>query len=266
MCYSARQVKGHRLMRLTYFDDAGLFNAQQEPFIVIGGVIVHADAQLIPLEEHIDRLVHEHIPEGDRTGFVFHAMELWHGGRYFDRENWPLQKRLEILADLAAIPAKFDIPVSFGYQKREHAWRFIGPAKLNSREVELQLYSDTYARFCESIEMFMREAASDEITVLIGEDNDAIHAVAKMAHQHYRDPNWVKETAPLLTYFPFERIRESVHFAKKPESKALQIADMCTFIIKRRLMNDPRIGPLYEALEPMMVVLPKPELLTEQSC
>ena len=112
----------------------------------------------------------------------------------------------------------------------------------------------------------MREAASDEITVLIGEDNDAIHAVAKMAHQHYRDPNWVKETAHLLTYFPFERIRESVHFAKKSESKALQIADMCTFIIKRRLMNDPHIGPLYEALEPMMVVLPKPELLTEQSC
>jgi len=252
-------------MRITYFDDAGLFNAQREPFIVIGGVIIHADGQLIPVEEHIDELVQKHIPEEDREGFVFHAMELWNGGRYFNRESWSLEKRLEILADLAAIPAKFDIPVSFGCQKREHALPFIDQEKYNAREIELQLYGNTYARFCESIEYFMREVASEEITLLIGEDNSAIRAVAKMAHQHYRDPKWISENAPLLTYFPFERIRESVHFAAKPESKALQIADMCTFIIKKRLMNDPYVGPLYEALEPMMVVLPRPELLEQQS-
>lgn len=36
-------------MRLTYLDDAGLFNPKQEPFIVIGGAIIDADKQLIPL-------------------------------------------------------------------------------------------------------------------------------------------------------------------------------------------------------------------------
>lgn len=252
-------------MRLTYFDDAGLFNAQQEPFIVIGGVIVHADEQLIPVEEYIDALVQKHIPKGDWDDFIFHAMELWSGGRYFKRDKWSLEKRLEILADLAAIPEKFGIPVPFGYQDRKHAWRFFDPGKFTARQIELQLYSDTYARFCESIEEFMRKAASNEITLLIGEDNDAIRALTRKAHQLYRDPKWVRETAPLLTYFPFERIREGVHFAGKPESKALQIADVCTFIIKKKLMNDPRIGPFYEALEPMMVILPKPEVLTEQS-
>lgn len=244
-------------MRLTYFDDAGLFNAQQEPFIVIGGIIVNGDEQLIPLENAIDALVRKHIPEKDWNGFVFHATELWSGGRYFARDAWPLEKRLEILGDLAAIPGQLETPVSLGYQDREVALRLLGAERRGLRETELSLYLDCYARFCETVEHFMREVADDEVTLLIGEDNDAIRSMVKAAHQSFRDAKWVDSTNPLLTYFPFEKIREGVHFSPKPESKALQIADVCTFVIKRRLMNDPHVTAFYDLLKPWMIVHPE---------
>lgn len=251
-------------MRLTFFDDAGLFNAKQEPFIVIGGVIVHADEQLVPLERELAAVIEKHIPEQDRDGFVFHAMEIWNGGRYFRREQWPAEKRHEILADLVAIPEKLQMPLSFGVQNRERACAFIDPSEISDRDAELQLYSDTYARFCETIEKFMREVAGkNEITVLIGEDNDAVRALTKHAHRIFRDSKQISEIAPLLTYFPFERIREGVHFSPKEESKALQMADLVTFVVKRRLMGDPYITPYYDALASWLIVHPKPELLGE---
>jgi hypothetical protein len=116
-------------LRLTYFDDAGLFNSQHEPFIVIGGMVVHGDDQLIPLENRLDELVEKHISIEDRNGFIFHAMEIWSGGRYFNRDKWSFETRVRILDDLVSIPNDLEIPVSFGYQNRQHAWRFIDPKK-----------------------------------------------------------------------------------------------------------------------------------------
>ncbi len=39
----------------------------------------------------------------------------------------------------------------------------------------------------------------------------------------------------LQKYSPITRIRDTVHFAEKAESPALQIADICAFVIKRYL-------------------------------
>lgn len=64
-------------MRLVHFDDAGLFNAKQEPFIVIGGCFINPDTQLIPLEKEFERLLEKHIPIEDRGDFIFHATERW---------------------------------------------------------------------------------------------------------------------------------------------------------------------------------------------
>jgi hypothetical protein len=52
---------------------------------------------------------------------------------------------------------------------------------MTARETELQLYADTYSRYCEAIEKFMRDVYPHEITLLIGEDNSAIRAITKEA-------------------------------------------------------------------------------------
>ena len=58
-------------MRFVFLDEGGI--SQHEPFVVVAGVIVHGDEQLIPLEKKLDRLIRKHIPEEQQPGFVFHA-------------------------------------------------------------------------------------------------------------------------------------------------------------------------------------------------
>lgn len=93
---------GTKIMRLVYLDEAGISNLAQEPFLVVAGVAINADLQFKDIESHLDGLVQKHIPEEKRDGIVLHSMELFHGTKRFPKEEWPLEKRLEILDDLAA--------------------------------------------------------------------------------------------------------------------------------------------------------------------
>jgi hypothetical protein len=249
---------GHKLMRLTYFDDCGLFSVK-EPFIVVGGVILDADRQMIAVEDYLDRLIFKYIPESDQAGFVFHAMDLWHGGPYFVRHKWPRDKRMEIMAELAAIPAKFELLVSFGYQERALIPQYNFPVGATAKTKELVAYTDAVARFCETVERHMREFAPEEVTVLIAEYRDSIQNLLREAHAIYRDHNRIMKMNPLLRYFPFHHIRDTIHFARKKESAHLQIADVCTFIIKKRLMKDPLAAKLFESIKSVMLVLPRDE-------
>jgi len=83
---------------------------------VIAGIAVNADRQFKEVESYLDGLLHKHVSEPD--GIVFHAMELWHGTKQFHRDHWPLEKRLEILDDLAQIPRKLGLPIFYGSTNR----------------------------------------------------------------------------------------------------------------------------------------------------
>ena len=101
-------------MKLVYQDEGG--TAVHELFLVVSGVVVDGDRQLVAVENHLDILVQKHIPEHDRPGLIFHATDIWSGAKYFkDRDKWPMERRLEILRDLARIPGRFDIPVAWGF-------------------------------------------------------------------------------------------------------------------------------------------------------
>ena len=43
-------------MRITYWDDCGMFNADQEPFVVVGAAIINVDNQYRPLADSLDAL------------------------------------------------------------------------------------------------------------------------------------------------------------------------------------------------------------------
>ena len=243
-------------MRLTYLDDAGLFNSGQEPFIVAGGVMIDADRQMIAVEEHLAALVTKYIPEEDRDGFIFHAMELWSGSRYFKKHKdaWPLDRRMDVLRDLAAMPETFDLAVCWGFHDRELIPRYNFPESLSVFDRERAVYADVISRICDTVESVMRECFSDEVTILICEDRDSVRAILKEMHSIYRDPKrvagWSKYT---LANFPFHHIRDTIHFAKKQESAHLQLADTCTFILKKRLEKNEHARDLYAAIKPRLL-------------
>jgi len=108
-------------VRLVSVDEAGISNKAQEPVLVVAAVIVDADKQFVALERQIDNIVARHIPQEHQAGFVFHASQLFNGGgKIFTRDNaaWPLEKRLAIADELAAIPARFHLPLTMTFVPR----------------------------------------------------------------------------------------------------------------------------------------------------
>ena len=73
-------------------DESGL--SSREPLLVEAGIIVHGDEQVIPIEEHLERLVEKHIPAHQREGFFFHATDIYGGGDkhsiFHDKQNGPM--------------------------------------------------------------------------------------------------------------------------------------------------------------------------------
>ncbi len=95
-------LHGEKAVRIVYLDEAGISNPKQEPFVTVAGVIVHGDDELNRVENRLKKLVKKYIPEGKRQGFVFHAKEIFHGGRTMNRQdpNWSLQRRPAIATEL----------------------------------------------------------------------------------------------------------------------------------------------------------------------
>ena len=118
-----RSIKGHRLrkgspVRLVYLDESGRANELHEPHLVVAGVIVDADKQWRKLEEFFAELTEEYFPKHEGHPVVFHAMDIWHGSRLFDRTKWPLQKRRKLLGRLARVPGQFSLPIVMGHAHR----------------------------------------------------------------------------------------------------------------------------------------------------
>jgi hypothetical protein len=244
---------GDKLVRLTYLDESGLFNAGQEPYIVVGGVIINADSKMELVENRIDDLIQKHIPEEDRNGFVFHATELWSGGRYFKRDKWSQAKRWEILMDLVNIIPEIRLPLVCGRWSRK--LELENPGRLKKHDQEKLMHCLAFLDACTTIELYMRQVAQDEITILVAEHNGEIVKTSKETFVVMQGEELLTEPA-FRQMLPLQKIKDTIHFATKNESKCLQIADLCTFFSKKRLVKDKAARPFYDVLKPFYLVEP----------
>jgi hypothetical protein len=261
LAFGGGPLRGDKIVRLVYLDEAGISNPAHEPWLVVAGIVINADKQFKLIESYLDELVKKHIPQEKRAGFSFHAMELFHGNKSFDRNIWPLEKRLEILDDLVAIPKMFDIPICFGsiprvlfrWQREKEK-----PGEKPAR-IEQRAHAEAFFKCVIQTELVMRAIAQDEVAMLIAEDREPVRKMLKLLQsiitgrppQQYKhalsDPTFAPDLKFLM---PLQRIIETVHFAQKVESSLLQVADICAFAIKREFTKAPHAerlyGPLHE--------------------
>lgn len=245
-------------MRLVYLDEAG--TSAHEPHLVVCGVMIDADRLLIAVEDYLDSLADKYVHAHQRDGFVFHATDIWSGsGIYKDAYIWPAQTRFDMLEALAATPAKFDLPVSLGWVDKA---RFeVAPKQdgYSKEQIANTAHAVAFAECAQGIEFMMREIGNDEIALLIGEDVGHMRAILKEAHQICRDP---KLAAPHqideLPLYPYRKIRDTIHFAKKPESRPLQLADVCACIVRAHLIKNRHAPRYYDVLKPQLLYHPTP--------
>jgi uncharacterized protein DUF3800 len=258
-----RPTLGKKSVRIAFLDEGGI--SQHENFVVVAGAIVHGDEQLIPLETKLEDLVRKHIPEKDRDGFVFHAAHIWSGAKYFkDREVWPWERRAAILDDLVAIPGELEIPIVYSWLEKEKV-RATVESHLNSKsgmarphDCEIGYHAITFANCIIRIEQMMRSIWALEVAQVIAEDNSDARQAIKGTVQLLKDPARIAAAGIESQLLPLERIRNSVQFAEKPESKPLQLADVCACLIRRRYSNhDARSARFYNKLKPWMLTHPR---------
>jgi hypothetical protein len=250
----AAATGGSKVLRFVFLDEGGI--SRYEPFVVVAGVIVHGDEQLIPLERELANLVKKHIPKEHQPGFVFHATDIWSGtGKIFgDRDRWTLDRRLIILRDLARIPRKLDIPIVHeSYEKAKFLEDRPKSSIPTAHEISVAAHAVAFASCTLRIEEYMRECFSSEVAQIVAEDNDQARKMIKNVHDGFRYPQRL-EGIIRNTLLPLRHIRGSVHFADKNESAPLQIADLCAFIIRGYLSKKhPLNARLYRRIRPMMM-------------
>ena len=252
-------------MRLVYADEAGISNPKQEPFLIVAATIVHADQKLVAVERHLDRLVERHIPTEHQKDFVFHATEIFNGGgKVFKRTalddpnpEWPLDRRLKIAADLAAIPKRFQLPIALGWVERA-TWPQTFEIPPDTKDSVKVAWCHVGAFMCcaMQVERWMRRNASHEVCLMVVEDNDNARRLIRDTQRYHQDRDLSELLdAQVRKDFPFRKIKEDPLFQPKRKSSPLQIADFCAYVWKRILMNstDPLYAPFYGAFREQIV-------------
>ena len=165
-------MDGERLMRLVYVDEAGISNATQEPWLVVAGVVVHADHALNGVENNLERILQRHIPSRLRDGFVFHATEIFNGGKTLKREKdnlvgpreWPIERRLAIAEEIMELPRKLKLPIAIGFTERAAFPRaFTLPKDFPESEQTLAAHVATYMNCAMMAEHWMRNETTMKI-------------------------------------------------------------------------------------------------------
>jgi Protein of unknown function (DUF3800) len=240
--FGGAPLRGDKIVRIVHLDEAGISNRQQEPILVVAGVIIEPDRNWRDLEAYYAAIVHDLFPENEEPWrFVFQAKEVWHGSGPFDRKKWNLPTRIQIMRRLAQVPRLFNLPVVIGSVARQELRDELRRKNPNIPEKTIRIWGHALA-FLEAIqrvEHWMAQNASDEMTMLISEDTAEIKSAIELLHEGYTDGDIVADAfqAPHIIGAPL--------FAKKRDSRLLQIADHCAFICKRKLMKKSDIEPLY---------------------
>ena len=220
---------GDNIVRMVFLDEAGTGKPEEEPYLVVAGVIVHADKQWKPIERRLEKLWYDHMPTDVPPGHALHAKELYSGGKVFTRERFDREARWHILDKLVAIPHEFNLPVVIGFVPR------------SEYPVLADACAQAFMLVAGNVEAYMRVLPDrDEVASIILEDNQE-------ARRHVKDTQSKLQDRDALLHLPAQqrdtywltRIMGEPHFEGKSAISLLQIADACAFAAKRKIMKKP---------------------------
>ncbi len=224
------------LVRLVYLDEAGTTSGAT--WLAVAGVIVHGDMQWREADRRVAALIEKHIPKEDRSSFVFHATDIFHGSRYFDRKSpeWASrERRWGILADLAQIIADLNLPVVVGSEDKLPFPDLRAPLP----QEDLHTWSALNCLYWS--DLWLSAFAPDEMATVVHEDGALAKPLIRNLVRACRYPEMLPDHGALSLAeaygLPFEHIIDTVHFAEKADARLLQLADLCAFMIGRSVQG-----------------------------
>lgn len=235
-----RVYLGHKIVRSIYLDESGTH--EKATFLSVAGVIIHPDQQWQAISDRLEALRHKHLPPEDQTGFAFHATDLFHGSRYFDRRHpkWADKDlRWSILAELAQIIDDLDLPVVAGtYQKNKFGLGLLPPEDINKRLIQNVAAMDCLIW----ADRWLGINAPGEVAVVVHEDGTEAKALMKHSARLLQsaallDAAELGEDVRKEFGLPLMRIIDDINFVEKNRTPPLQLADLCAFILGRAMQD-----------------------------
>lgn len=235
-------------MRIIYTDEAGTSGAPHEVVRVVASIIVHGDSQYRYLINEVQRIIKERVPLNIRDGFIFHALEVFNGGKRIDRNQWPFTERLDFLKEIVCLPFVNDVPISLGVV-------FAGYHE------ELGIIDDTLATnvtehgvalstCMERADLFLRKYLNgDEIGIIVAENLPRLkdffseaaikfrtsRLEAPSEHMRQSSQQKILGIQPKGNNYKIDHIIDVPHFVSKSGAPLLQLADACAFSFRRCL-------------------------------
>jgi Protein of unknown function (DUF3800) len=242
-------------VRIAYFDEAGTANELQEPFLVVGGVLIHGDTEWHPIEVASNEIIASMVPPELRQGFFFRATRL-HGDHKSYKGVLSSEQRLELLRQLVNLIAQFKLPISYGAITRAKLHEALPSSKSSTRthighQIAFSLCAFGFQGW------FSRGPFGDEVVICVADKNDVANRQLHLKQTFAAQRAQGLPDLPMVLLMNFV---DALHFASSSESIGLQLADVAAFVIKRHLMGKEDTDKLYKTLEPLLVCDPESAL------
>ncbi len=233
------------IVRHVYLDEAGIAG---EDFTVVAGFMLHVDNQYKDFVNCLDSMARELFGNDLSRNFAFHAKELVNGGKFFPREKWSREKTLEILDRLADLPRSFNSPVIY--------------AAVSKEEISYEKYGDDAARLrhivafqlaLKEAEIALEKNYPGECAFLIVEDNTQHRRHLRHMFDFLYNKYFQYDIKNMGIEPPFNSIVETPLFQPKNGTSPMQVADVCAYLIRKRLEGDLRTHHISERLTPQLL-------------
>jgi hypothetical protein len=212
-------------VRVVYLDETG--HSFKEPAAAVAGIILDPDKEWRALAAEIE-ILKDRVPADFRDAFVFHANDLFYGGKY--RQHWSDEDRWSLLESLLGLPRKLKIPLVVGSSQK--------PAREDRAEPHadsIYTHAMAYMLCLKAADIFMINVTpANEVAMVIAEERKEASKAIRIAHNLALNRKLVEQWLPeFMDLFPISRIKGPPAFGSKDEEILLQIADACAWLFQR---------------------------------
>lgn len=247
-------LDGNEWVRVLYMDESGIGQIKSDPFLVVAGVIIHADTQWAELAKRLDRLLTTTTPVGTPKPRFLHAKDIFHGSGEFPRATWSQELRNWLLERIGSLINEFKLPVVWlGIDRKRYARE--NPNISPQEQLETAYLVGAVGCFMQAERLMREEHLSGEVCSIVMEQNHELQKRIPEMVSFMRNPG--DDTKNLLPgwerVMPLSKLIDTPACQPKTASSILQLADYCAFALKRRLQNAPGSKRLTAAFSPQLV-------------
>ncbi len=226
---------------VAYSDESGIGNETEEPIVIVSAIVIHPVSQWSDLHNEIQRLIQEHLPSKAAAGREFHTHDL------FGQLSRPNYKNL--LVGLLQTLVKFKIPVFYGavhrkgMRERMHAMGF----HWKDRNILRMTQGFAFYMCAHRVETDFHTFAPNERLLWIADHADAAIVMKEFLRFTQKEP--LVENMPTTR---LDHIIDTLYFGDSKDSRALQLADACNYVIRRFLAGKANAEPYYRIIQPQI--------------